>query len=225
VSDVTIDQLIRHCRNMGIAVRGAFHLNPGEFQHLQPTAGTVVLLGFTSSIQWPIFAASAEAADGLPDPLDRWSRRVIGGLGREFDARAIYPSEAPIVPFQQLARRCEPVHTSPIGLLIHSQWGLWHAYRGALVFGQRLPLPERTLTVSPCDACQGKPCLSTCPVDAFGQGGFNLERCAQHVSSEAGSECRERGCRARRACPVGARYQYAPEQARFHMAAFLKAVQ
>jgi hypothetical protein len=219
---VTIDRLVQRAELVGLAVRGAFHPNPDEFKELRGMEpGTVVLLGFTGSLQWPRFAASAEAADGLPHPLDRWSRRVIGELAIEFNARDVYPSGSPILPFQRLASRCESVHPSPIGLLIHTEWGLWHAYRGALIFPQRLTLSGLASTVSPCHSCQEKPCLHTCPVGAFNAGRFDLHLCARHVASEAGSDCRELGCRARRACPVGSQFGYVAEQAQFHMRAFL----
>jgi len=179
------------------------------------------LLGFTGSTQWPVFAQSAEAADGLPDSLDRWSRRMIGALAHEFGGRDFYPNDIPFLPFQQFAKRCEPVDASPIGLLIHSHWGLWHAYRGGLLFSERMRLPARQVSRSPCESCKAKPCLDTCPVSAFGTGAFNAEACASHISTAAGSDCRELGCRARRACPVSTLHTYLPEQARFHMRAFL----
>jgi hypothetical protein len=186
--------------------------------------GTCVLLGFTAGVQWPHFAASSEASDGLADPLDRWSRRLIGALAREFGAGEVYPSGKPHVSFQRLAARAELVHSSPIGLLIHPRWGLWHAYRGALLFNARIELPARRDVASPCSSCSDKPCLTTCPVDAFGASGFELRACIAHVTSVAGTECRQNGCRARRACPVGADSRYATEQMRFHMEAFIRAV-
>lgn len=217
------EELTRRAQASGVAVRGAFHPDPQEpWPQLSPTPiGTIVLLGFTGSTQWPGFAKSAEAGDGLPDPLDRWSRRVIGALACEFGGRGFYPSDVPFLPFQQLAKRCEPVDASPIGLLIHSHWGLWHAYRGGLLFCERMTLPARQVSRSPCEGCRPRPCLDTCPVSAFGAGSFNAEACIGHVSSAAGSDCRELGCRARRACPVSTQFTYLPEQARFHMNAFL----
>jgi len=212
---------------LGLAVRGAFHPEAGEFDAMLPSvaAGTIVLLGFTGSLQWQTFRCSVEASDGIADPLDRWSRRLIGLLAREFGALDIYPNgSAPQLPFQRLAARCEPVHRSPIGLQIHSEWGLWHAYRGALVLADRIELPSVPPSGDPCEVCDEKPCLSACPVDAFRAGVFNLQACAAHVRSAAGSECRERGCLARRACPVGVHNRYAEDQARFHMEAFLRSV-
>ncbi len=221
------DALCRRANSLGLAVRGAFHPEAGEFDQLLPamSAGTIVLLGFTGSVQWALFQRSAEASDGLPNPLDRWSRRVVGALAHELGALDVYPNGSPApLPFQRFAARSESVHQSPIGLLIHPKWGLWHAYRGALVLPARIELPAFPPSVHPCASCTVKPCLSSCPVHAFRSGSFDLESCVDHVLSAAGSECRERGCRARRACPVGAEFRYVDEQARFHMHAFLHSV-
>jgi hypothetical protein len=228
------DQLCRRADEVGLSVRGAFQPDPGEFDRSFSPApvGTIVLLGFTGSLQWRHFTRAAEARDGLPHPLDRWSRRVVGSLAREFDAVDIYPSGAPgafgvpaaPLPFQQLALRCEPVHRSPIGLLIHARWGLWHAYRGALVLPRTVELPAPTPSNHPCESCQAKPCLTSCPVHAFRPNAFDLEACLDHVLGDAGRECREHGCLARRACPVGTEFRYGDNQAQFHMEAFVRSV-
>jgi hypothetical protein len=219
-------QLEAEANARGLAVRGAFHPAAGEFASNLPhdaVTGTLVLLGFAGSLQWSTFAASAEARDGLADPLDRWSRRAIGELARAFAAFDIYPTGNPRWPFQKLAQRCEAVRPSPIGLLIHPRWGLWHAYRGGLILEQRIDLPTSVAAEHPCATCAAKPCLTSCPVGAFREGAFDVAACTNHVRSAAGVECRERGCLARRACPVGVESAYVEEQARFHMHAFLKA--
>jgi len=220
----SFDGIRRRAQARGLALRGAFHPAPGEFEGLLPgvRAGTMILLGFTGSLQWDLFRSSPEASDGMPHPLDRWSRRIIAALAGELGAVDIYPNgPPPPLPFQQLAVRAEPVHPSPIGLLIHPEWGLWHAYRGALVLPDRIELPAVEPSAHPCSLCASKPCLSSCPVQAFGGGTFDAQACINHVQSAAGSDCRERGCRARRACPVGPDYRYVEDQARFHMRAFL----
>ena len=43
-----------------------------------------------------------------------------------------------------------------------------------------------------------------------------------HITAEAGADCRTGSCRARRACPIGREHTYAPDQAAFHMAAFIR---
>ncbi len=222
---MTFDGLCRRASSLGLAVRGAFHPEPQEFEQLLPDARvqTMVLLGFTGSKQWSHYRRSGEASDGLPHPLDRWSRRVIGVLAGELGGVGVYADGTPPqLPFQQLALRSEPVHQSPIGLLIHPEWGLWHAYRGALALPDRIELPTLAPSVHPCSGCALKPCLSSCPVQAFRPGSFDVEACVDFVSSAAGSDCRERGCRARRSCPVGTPYRYVQDQARFHMRAFLR---
>ena len=56
----------------------------------------------------------------------------------------------PWLPFQQWARKAEPVHVSPLGVLIHPDYGLWHSYRGALCFDTRLlPCPSLTGAAEP----------------------------------------------------------------------------
>ena|SRR5450631_825539 len=221
------DFLCRRAVSLGLAVRGAFHPAPGESEQLLPEtpAGTIILLGFTGSQQWDLFKRSPEAGDGMPHPLDRWSRRTIGLLALESGAQDVYPNGSlPQLPFQRLATRSEPVHQSPIGLLIHAQWGLWHAYRGALVLPLRIELPPVATSAHACVECAAKACLSSCPVHAFRAGSFDFRACLDHVRSAAGADCLERGCRARRACPMGTEFRYVEDQAQFHMRAFLRSV-
>jgi ferredoxin len=218
------DAIVGLCNAAGLASRGAFHSEPAD--GIPPLtdgrpAATVLLLGFIGSATWPVFAASPEARDARPDPLDRWSCRVIEGLASQLGAAALYPfGGPPYLPFQRWARRAEPVHPSPLGLLIHPDWGLWHSYRGALAFRERLDLPPREDRPSPCDGCAAKPCLTTCPVGAFTASGYDTAACVAHIGSAAGRDCIDEGCRARRACPVGAALRLVPEQAAHHMRAF-----
>jgi hypothetical protein len=206
----------------GLAWRGAFY--PASEDLAPAGTGTLVLVGFTGSSQWPAFANSPEAFDGLPDPLDRWSRRVVGVLADDLGATPLFPfGGPPFLPFQRWAQKAEPVTPSPLGILIHPDWGLWHAYRGALAFGDCLELLPPDTRASPCESCDGKPCLSACPVDAFDAAGYDVPACVGHISSPVGTDCMSFGCRARRACPVGAEHRHGADQAHFHIAAFLKA--
>jgi len=211
----------------GMACRGAFHPEPPDEVPALPDrtpAATLLLLGLVGSKKWSVFANSPEANDGDVDPLDRWSRRIIDGLAASFDGVALYPfGGPPYLPFQRWAMRAEPVAPSPLGILIHPDYGLWHAYRGALAFAERLTLPARVERPRPCDSCPDRPCLSACPVGAFSGQGYDVPACIGHVGSPAGGACRGGGCLARRACPVGPAHGYETAQARFHMAAFLAA--
>jgi len=207
----------------GLVPRGAFKLEDGERVGELADMRTIVLAGMVGREGWNAFAASPEASDGFADPLDRWSRRLIESLARELGGRALFPfGGPPFLPFQRWAQRAEPVHSSPIGLLIHPYYGLWHAYRGAIGFPEELAVPESAPVPSPCESCAGRWCLKSCPVGAFSNTGYDVAACAGHLRSAAGEDCMDFGCRARRACPVGADHAYDPVQANFLMRAFLR---
>jgi hypothetical protein len=214
-----LDTIRSRIAEHGLSYRGAFHAEAGE-----APGETLVIVGFVGSENWPAFAASPEAADGKPDPLDRWSMRVVNAVGLSLGATPLFPfGGPPFLPFQRWAQKAEPVHPSPLGILIHPDWGLWHAYRGALVFAERIDLPVPDRRPSPCDRCVGKPCLSACPVGAFTPAGYDVPACVTYISAPAGAECVTDGCLARRACPVGAHHRHLSEQAEFHQRAFLAA--
>ncbi len=186
-------------------------------------ARTLVLAGNAGPGMWDIFSKAPEC-DGNPDPLNRWSARVLGELAHEWGAAALFPfGGPPYLPFIAWAKRAEAVAESPLGMLIHPDYGLWHAYRGALAFAEEIDLPPRDVRPRPCDDCADKPCLTACPVGAFTDQGYDVPACVAHIGSAAGAECMDGSCLARRACPVGRDYLYQPAQARFHMDAFLRA--
>jgi len=208
----------------GLAPRGAFALDAAEAAGALAGVRTIVLVGVVGGRGWDAFAASPEARDGLDDPLDRFSRRAIGGLAAALGAVALYPfGDPPHWPFQRWALRAEPVHPSPVGLLIHPTYGLWHSFRGALGFSGAMDLPKVGSRPSPCLACIEKPCLGACPAGAFAAAGYDVPACLRHLGAPAGTDCMERGCLARRACPVGADHAQGPAQASFAMRAFLRA--
>jgi len=220
---ILIETAFSAIERAGLVPRGASKLEDGERVGELADMRTIVLAGMVGREGWNAFAASPEASDGFADPLDRWSRRLIESLARELGGKAFFPfGGPPFLPFQRWAQRAEPVHSSPIGLLIHPYYGLWHAYRGAIGFPEELAVPESAPVPSPCESCTGRWCLKACPVGAFSEAGYDVAACAGHLRSAAGGDCMDFGCRARRACPVGADHAYGPEQASFLMRAFLR---
>ena len=216
--------IVRAIEQRSLAAHGAFALDDDERQGGLADVATIALIGLGGRRGWAAFAASSEAEDGGADPLDRWSRRVVDALAAGLGARALYPfGGPPHWPFQRWALRAEPMHASPLGLLIHPIDGLWRGYRGALAFAERLAVPPPAAAASPCRTCIGRPCLSACPVGAFTGAGYDVAACAAHLSRPAGRACMEGGCLARRACPVGAERAHEPDEAAFHMRAFLTA--
>lgn len=209
-----------------LVLRGAFV--PEDADGVPPLAPGVparalVLLGNAGSSLWPAFAASVEYRDGRPDPLDRWSSRVGGEMARRLGARALFPfGGPPHRPFLRWARRADAVFASPVGMLIHPEYGLWHAYRFALAFAQPLDdMPQATEAASPCGRCSARPCLTGCPAQAFVAGEYRLERCLGHLRANPDASCWTRGCEVRRRCPVGSDHRYTAAQAQFHVRAFV----
>lgn len=200
-----------------LILRGGFH--PRQEDGVPPGTGTLLLVGNAGPAMWRAFAAARPAGS---DPLNAWTQAILSPIAARFGATPFYPFQGPpYLPFLAWAKRAEPLFDSPLGMLIHPRYGLWHAWRGALAFPERLILPQMESTANPCDTCAAQPCLTACPVDAFRDGAYDVPACSDHLRSAAGSDCMGEGCRARRACPVGREYRYAPAQAAHHMDAFL----
>lgn len=176
----------------------------------------VILIGNTGPDMFRRFAREGRGS------LDDWTRTAVEPLAADLDARAVFPFDVPHQPFLSWARRGGAGHVSPLGLNIHSAYGLWHAYRAALLFRVEFDLPRVSAGAHPCKSCVAKPCLSACPVSAFDGKTYDVDACGRHVNGGA-NKCMDGGCLARRACPIGVQYQYAKLQAQFHMQAFAKA--
>ncbi len=209
---------------------GAFH--PGSedgvpgLEGVPPGTITLVLAGNAGPAMWRAFDDASRQTDD-PNPLDNWSRRTLSTLAAKLcgdsglDIQVLFPFDGPpYFSFQKWAQKSSDVHPSPYGPMVHGQYGLWHAYRGALVIPAKLDLPPLNPSPSPCEDCADKPCLSTCPVSAFGAGTYDVPACIGHLASGRGDECFRRGCLARAACPVGTEYAYGEAQARFHLGKF-----
>lgn len=209
----------------GMIPRGGFVFVEDETAPPGPSgrpARSVVLIGHGGGSIWPHFSAwLAEQRELLADPLDCWSRHVLDPVAARFGARAAYPFEKPWLPFQQWAMRAEGLKPSPLGILMHPDFGLWHAYRGALLFEDEIDIEAPANPIHLCDTCVGKPCMNVCPAQAVSGEGMDIGRCHGWLRTEAGQACRAAGCLARAACPHD-RFRYSPAQTAFHMAAHLR---
>ncbi|MBZ9658127.1 hypothetical protein LB523_03665 [Mesorhizobium sp. ESP-6-4] len=220
----TVEEIAAALAANGLILRGGFSFGDDEVAPAGPSgapAKSVLLVGQAGAAPWPHFQRWRERqARDIANPLDSWSREVIGAVAKEFGARAVSPSDRPYLPFQQWAMRAEGLKPSPLGILMHPTYGLWHAYRAALLFEDEISLPEAHQPIHLCDACVEKPCLKCCPVGAYSVAGFAHEACLVHVRGTAGTPCRAGGCLDRNACPYGAEYRYPADAQAFHMAAF-----
>lgn len=208
----------------GLILRGGFCFAAGERAPLMADGGAaraVLLVGSAGASWWPAFQSwRSRQGPELRDPLDTWSREVIGAVAERSGAQAVSPSDRPFRPFQRWAMRAEALRPSPLGILIHARYGLWHAYRGALLFGTEIGFRETAPRDHPCDTCREKPCLEACPVGAHRTQGFDHAACLAHLGEVAGEACRDGGCFSRNACPVGVEHRYPVTVQEFVMAAF-----
>jgi epoxyqueuosine reductase len=205
-----------------LVVLGGFAAGPDD--GLPRGTKTLLLLGPKEPGFWPHLKAQPEWGDyqqGVPDPVDRWSRRVIGSMACDLGAKALFPfGGPPWHPFYQWALKSGRCWDSPVRLLVHDAAGLFVSFRGALALKQAVALPPAPQ--QPCDTCVAKPCLTACPVGALTGAGYELPVCHAYLDTKAGQDCMTGGCAVRRACPVSLGYARMPEQSAYHMGQFHK---
>lgn len=169
---------------------------------------------------WPLFTNSPEFEDNAADPLDRWSKRIIGQLCAPHGWQSIYPSDGPpYAPFIAWAKQSGRFWNSPTGMLLHDRAGLMISIRGAIRVPEPLdaPAPHE----SPCDRCIDKPCRTTCPVSALSDAhDYDVPRCKAFLDTGPGLDCMDNGCKVRRACPISQAFGRDPAQSAFHMKSF-----
>lgn len=200
-----------------LAIFGAWH--PSGDPDMPNGTKTALLLGPLEPGFWAHFKGSREYADGKPDPLDRWSHRVIGVWASELGASPLFPfGGPPWQPFVRWARDSGRAHISPVGLLVHDTAGLMISYRGGLALPWSIKLPARSS--SPCATCESRPCLTACPVSALSQDNYDVPACKAYLDTEPGLECYSNGCAVRRSCPVSQSYGRSEAQSGFHMRSF-----
>lgn len=209
-------EIARRLSRSGLTLRGGFHPTRSDRSQSSPlgNAATILLVGNTGGAFWPAFERWRLLHANIANPLDTWSRQVIGHIADRFGARAVSPSDRPFLPFQQWAMRAEGLRPSPLGILMHPEFGVWHAYRGALLFDEKLDLLPARKAIHLCDLCNGKPCKKACPVNAHQTETFAYADCLEHLHDNPGGACMTGGCQDRNACPYGVKYRYpAPLQA------------
>ncbi len=211
-----IGDLVARLAAERLEVLGGFHVADGEAGFPAGTR-TLLMLGPLEPGFWAHVTAQPEW-DGGPDPLDRWSRRVIGRIACDLGGKALFPfGGPPWHPFQSWAVRTGRVWDSPVRLLVHASQGLLVSFRGALALKEAVALPPPL--ARPCDACAA-PCRSACPPRALTRGGYDLPACHAFLDRPEGADCMTGGCLVRRACPVSQTYARLPEQSAYHMGRF-----
>lgn len=211
---MTLADITERAAGHRLAVLGGFACQ--DDPDLPAGTRTLLLLGPAEPGFWPHLTAQAEW--GGPDAVDRWSRRVIGGMACDLGAKALFPfGGPPYHPFYKWALRTGRVWDSPIRLLVQAEQGLLVSFRGALALKAELDLPPHL--PRPCDTCP-QPCLTACPVGALTPQGYDVPACHAFLDTAPGTDCMASGCAARRACPLSAAYARLPDQSAYHMRQF-----
>ena len=224
---MTIQTLSDYSDNYGLVIRGGFHVtetdNVPDINNQTPKS--LVLFGNTGSSIWDSFSRSAEYLDGEQDPMNRWSERIGNTMAKEFDGLALFPFGEPFRPFLDWAKRSESLNASKLGMIIHPDYGLWHAYRFAIAMTEKISgLADDVSAEDICSRCVNQPCLNTCPVGVFTEGRYDVENCYRYLAEEGQNTCMKNGCQARSACPEGLQFRYQTDHARFHMDKFFLSV-
>lgn len=209
--------VLTRIRREGFTPLGWFE--PGPEDNVPGDAKFVILIGNAGPDMFRRFARERSPAT---DPMDDWTRETVDAFAADLDAKAVYPFDRPHLPFLTWARRGGGGRVSPLGLNIHPIYGLWHAYRAALLFPVVFDLPRHTAGAHPCESCENKPCLTACPVHAFDGKNYDVAACWQHILHDRVQSCDPGGCKARLACPVGKAFTYSTPQMAFHMKAFAR---
>ena len=215
---MTFGALVQQAQARHLSVLGGFHPGPAD-SDLPKGCQTVLMLGPDEPRFWPAFQQSAEWRDGMADPMDRWSTRVIGAWADDLGATAVYPfGGPPFKPFYSWALRTGRIHSSPVQLLVHDQAGLFVSFRGALALSEHIDLPPPP--PNPCTACTDRPCLSSCLGDALTGQGYDVPRCKAFLDTPRGTENMQLGCNVRRSCPISQDFGRMPDQSAYHMRQF-----
>ena len=152
------------------------------------------------------------------DPVDTFSTQLTTQFITDYLSNPphlmLYPFGDYLVPLTQLGEWAGWSHPSPIGQGIHAQFGVWFAYRTAVLVNGDFPTTPRPQTTSPCQGCVDKPCISTCPAGAAREDAFHISPCVNFRLGD-NSLCADR-CLARMACPVAPQHRYTLPQIQYH---------
>jgi hypothetical protein len=221
---VSAERALAHLARAGLSLSGSLSiatydsLVPAVWRsaELAPGARGALVVGNAGRALWEKFKVSPERALAH-DPLDAYTRRVLGEAARLTDPPAAVGFYAErragvYLPLVALARRAGFGSPGRIGVLIHPVYGPWLAIRGVLLVGESLG-DAGQLAFEPCRGCPA-PCASACIGAAVGLETLDSQRC--YDTRLTRPECAG-ACAARSACVVGPEHAYSAAQLAHHM--------
>lgn len=183
----------------------------------------LILIGHAGRTLWASVKASGIVSENPIDDfsiktVEHWFAEQFAGKCREI----IYPGST-AVGLQTLGKLAGWHHASPLKIGIDEKWGTWYAYRVVVLADTDLAPSRPMESTSPCDRCQDKTCIASCPAGALAGGGFALEKCVGY-RRQPSSGCKA-NCLARVSCPVGVEHRYCDEQIRHTYSISMKAIE
>lgn len=214
---MTYASLEAEARARHLTILGGFH--PVASDNAPDGCKTLLMLGPDEPAFWPAFSKSPEWQDGAPDPMDRWSTRVIDEWAAALGAIPLYPfGGAPFLPFFSWALRTGRIHASPVNFLVHDRAGLFVSFRGALALNTHIDLP--TPGPAPCETCAEQPCRTACLSGSLTPEGYDVPMCRSFLDTPEGTVNMTTGCAVRRSCPVSQNFGRLHAQSAYHMTQF-----
>lgn len=177
----------------------------------------LLLLGHGGRRLWE--AAQTAVSSPIPDPIDTFSWEKTAVFLRDYlnspPHFRLYPDTSYPVPLGRLGELAGWSQPSPLGIGISPVYGLWFAYRTAVLLDAPLPITVAEYGRRPCDSCEAKPCVGGCPATAVHPTQpIHFPACARHRLAPT-SPCADQ-CLARLACPIAPQHRYTPQQISYH---------
>ena len=86
----------------------------------------MVVIGNVGGAMWPLFRAAEPAAD---DPLDTWTRAMLGPIAASRGASMVRPSQEAIKAMPSWGHRAAGKKPEAVGLGIPPEDGVWAPHR------------------------------------------------------------------------------------------------
>lgn len=170
----------------------------------------LILIGHAGRTLWEAMRASGIESE---DPIDDFTVQTVGQWFAQCQPHnayeIIYPGPQ-LIGLQRLGKLAGWHHAAPFMVGIDKEWGSWFAYRAVVVADTAFEPSKPLRSEHPCESCDHKICIASCPAGAMNEGKFDLAKCAAY-RKQADSRCKAT-CVARVSCPVGSAHRYCDEQ-------------
>lgn len=170
----------------------------------------LILIGHAGRALWESVTASGTRSE---DPIDDFSAQAVrqwfAQRHPQNEYEILYPGTH-MIGLQRLGLLAGWHHASPFMVGIDGTWGTWYAYRAVIVADTHFEPTTPLSSEHPCQGCEPKICIASCPARAMDQGQFDLGKCIAYRKQE-GSRCKTT-CLARVSCPVGSEHRYCDAQ-------------